>query len=326
MPPAPDPTLCDTILEVRDLSVDYASPHGRMRAVDRVSLSIRRGETLGLVGESGCGKSTLGRAILRLVEPSAGTIRLAGTDVTGLSRAALRPLRRSAQMVFQDPLASLDPRWTVGRLVAEPLVIHGLGSRPERQARVRDLLDRVGLPAEAVGRFPHEMSGGQRQRVGIARALALAPQLLILDEAVSALDVSVQAQVLNLLADLQAELGLAYLFISHDLTVVDHVADRVAVMLGGRLVETGPRARFAGNPLHPYTQELLGAVPGHRDRSRSRQEAREAGDDEVGPGGEGGCPFVPRCTLATGQCRAEAPPLRAAGSGSLACHHVALAA
>ncbi|GJE01229.1 ABC transporter ATP-binding protein [Methylobacterium isbiliense] len=312
------PPLAEPILEVRDLAVHFATPHGTLRAVDGVSLSLRRGETLGLVGESGCGKSTLGRAILRLVEPTAGSIRLAGTDVTGLGRAALRPLRRIAQMVFQDPFASLDPRWTIGRLLAEPLVIHGIGDRAGRAARVRDLLDRVGLPADAAARYPHELSGGQRQRVGIARALALDPRLIVLDEAVSALDVSVQAQVLNLLDDLQASLGLAYLFISHDLAVVDHVADRIAVMLGGRLVETGPRARITARPLHPYTQDLLDAVPGRRARLR---------DDGEGEAVPGGCPFAHRCPQASARCRAEVPMLRPVGGEvSLACHHVALAA
>ena len=239
----------------------FARQKGVVKAVDDVSFSIAPGETLGLVGESGCGKSTIGRCIVRLLEPTAGKIRLAGKDITHRSQWSMRPLRRMVQMVFQDPAGSLDPRMTVRHIVAEPLHVLGMGTRAERMQRVNELLDMVGLPKAAGDKFPHEFSGGQRQRIGIARALAQKPQLIVLDEPVSALDVSVQSQVLNLLLDLQAELSLSYLFISHDLSVVRHISDRVAVMYMGKIVEMGSADSIYANPHHAYTKALLSAIP-----------------------------------------------------------------
>uniref|UniRef100_UPI001AEB4147 ABC transporter ATP-binding protein n=1 Tax=Azospirillum agricola TaxID=1720247 RepID=UPI001AEB4147 len=323
MPASPESSVSgEPLLAVEDLVVRYDTPHGVVHAVDGVSLTVRPGETFGLVGESGCGKSTLGRAILRLIEPAAGRIRLDGEELSGKSRAALRPIRRKIQMVFQDPFGSLDPRWTVGQLLAEPLHVHGIGRRAERRDRVADLLSRVGLPADAGSRHPHEFSGGQRQRIGIARALALSPQLVVCDEPVSALDVSVQAQILNLLADLQRDLGVAFLFISHDLSVVEHIADRVGVMYLGRIVETAPREALWRRPLHPYTQALFDAVP-DLDRPVARR-ARVAltGDPPSAFAPPAGCRFHTRCPLAVERCRREAPSLRAVGGADhqVACH------
>ncbi|WP_173380506.1 ABC transporter ATP-binding protein [Azospirillum sp. B510] len=308
------------VLSVSGLSVDYATPRGMVHALDDVSFDLAPGETLGIVGESGCGKSTLARAIVRLTEPSAGTIRLGGADITRASRRQLRAARRDLQMVLQDPAASLDPRWTVGELLAEPLAIHGIGNRAERRARVVDLLGKVGLPPEAASRRPHEFSGGQRQRIGIARALALEPKIVVLDEPVSALDVSVQAQILNLLTDLQRTLGVSFLFIGHDLSVVEYISDRVAVMYLGRIVELGDRDSLWRRPAHPYTRALLDAAPRI--------------DGPVVPGGAGlagdtpspydlppGCRFHTRCPIAADRCRQEVPALRALSPGhSVACH------
>ena len=231
------------------------------KAVDGVSLTIEPGETLGLVGESGCGKSTLGKTIARLYEPTEGAIHFEGTDLAQMSRGQLKPFRREIQMIFQDPYESLNPRHTVGTIVEEPFVIHGMGSGEERREWVAELLTKVGLPETAMGRYPFEFSGGQRQRIGIARALALKPKLLICDEPVSALDVSIQSQVLNLLMELQREMGLSYLFISHDLAVVKHISDRIAVMYLGRIVELAPAAEIYANPIHPYTKALISAIP-----------------------------------------------------------------
>jgi len=244
--------------------VRFDTARGSLHAVDGVSFELQPGETLGLVGESGCGKSTLGRSILRLNEPAGGSIRLQGEELVGRSRRDLQPLRRRVQMVFQDPSASLDPRWTVGRLLAEPLEIHGIGNRRDRAERVRKLLAQVGLPVDAAQRYPHEFSGGQRQRIGIARALALDPKILVADEAVSALDVSVQAQVLRLLEDLKQRLGLSMLFITHDLRVAAQICDRIAVMQKGEIVELKSAAALFAAPEHPYTRELLAAVPGRQ--------------------------------------------------------------
>ncbi|WP_372394176.1 oligopeptide/dipeptide ABC transporter ATP-binding protein [Azospirillum sp. HJ39] len=309
------------VLSVRGLSVEYRTPRGLVHALDDVSFDLAQGETLGIVGESGCGKSTLARAVVRLTEPSAGSILLAGEDITGASRRHLRGVRRSLQMVLQDPAASLDPRWTVGELLAEPLVIHRIGSRAERRARVAELLRKVGLPPEAAGRRPHEFSGGQRQRIGIARALALDPKLVVLDEPVSALDVSVQAQILNLLTDLQRTLGVSFLFIGHDLSVVEYISDRVAVMYLGRIVEMGDRASLWRRPAHPYTRALLDAAP--------RIDAQPGGAAAPGLIGDTpspydlptGCRFHTRCPIAADLCRHEAPATRELAPGHLvACH------
>jgi oligopeptide/dipeptide ABC transporter ATP-binding protein len=279
-----------------------------LRAVDDVSFSIDPGETLGLVGESGCGKTTLGRLVLRLIEPSAGRITFAGRDITHLHEDALRPLRREFQVVFQDPFSSLDPRMRVAAIIGEPL--RNFGTPPaEARHRVAELLDIVGLPADAARRYPHAFSGGQRQRIGIARALALRPRLVVCDEAVSALDVSVQAQILNLLAEIQEQFGLALLFISHNLGVVRHVSHRVAVMYLGRIVELAAEAPLFERPLHPYTQALLAAVPEPDPARRSRRKApRGEVPSPINP--PTGCHFNPRCPRAVARCRDEIPALR----------------
>ncbi len=315
------------LVHVEDLKVHFPIKSGivfdrhvgDIRAVDGISLSIERGETLGLVGESGCGKSTAGRAILRLYEPTDGRIVFDGRDITHLSESGLRPLRRRMQMVFQDPFASLKPRHTVGRIVGEPLRVYGTG-RGESSQRVRELLEVVGLPQDAVARFPHEFSGGQRQRIGVARALALSPRLIICDEPVSALDVSIQAQILNLLEGLQQDFNLTYLFISHDLGVVRHISDRIAVMYLGHIVEVGDADEVSENPRHPYTASLLSAVPrGYQDRRSTRERIVLTGDVPSPVDPPPGCVFHTRCPqarLVAGKpdevpenCRTVMPPL-----------------
>ncbi len=261
------------LLRVAGLSKRYESDGRVVQAVDSVDLSIARGETLGLVGESGCGKSTLGKLILRLLVPDSGSIEFEGVDHARLTQAELRPYRPGLQMIFQDPYASLNPRMTVGQILEEPLIVHRRGSAAERSDRVRWLMDRVGLRPDAAARYPHEFSGGQRQRIGVARALALEPKLIVCDEPVSALDVSVRAQVINLLDELRGELGISYLFISHDLSVVQHVADRIAVMHFGKIVETADRATLWRTPAHPYTRALIDAVPIPDPRRRLNQTA-----------------------------------------------------
>ncbi|GAB3352401.1 ABC transporter ATP-binding protein [Modestobacter lapidis] len=297
---------------------------GAVRAVDGVDLDIRRGETLGLVGESGCGKSTLGNALLRLVEPTGGSVTFDGTDVTGLSARGLRDLRRRAGMVFQDPFASLDPRRTVAQTVAEPLEVHGLRSgKRERAARVGELLELVGLDPAVAGRYPHEFSGGQRQRVGIARALAGEPDFLVCDEAIASLDVSVQAQVLNLLRRLQRRLGLTYLFISHDLSAVRYLSDRIAVMYLGRVVEVGPAAAVGGDPQMPYTQALLSAVPLAKPaEERARERIVLTGDVPSPAAVPSGCRFRTRCPYVFEPCDRVDPALQPAGAAGqvAACH------
>jgi peptide/nickel transport system ATP-binding protein len=307
------------ILEVQHLSVDFQLRGGRVRAVDDVSFSLAENETLGLVGESGCGKTTLGKAVLRLIEVTSGSILLEGENLTGFSPRRLRATRRSIQMVFQDPGASLDPRWTVGNLLAEPLKIHGLGTREERRQKVLELLDQVGLPRDAHGRRPHEFSGGQRQRIGIARALALEPKILILDEPVSSLDVSVQAQIINLLMDLQKRLKIAFIFISHDLSVVEYISQRVAVMYLGRIVEFADRAELWRNPAHPYTRLLFDAAP--HILSSGGHASRDEGDLPSPFNPPAGCRFSTRCPLVLPRCREELPELRVLTSGhQVACH------
>jgi peptide/nickel transport system ATP-binding protein len=296
---------------------------GDIRAVDDVSLTIDRGETVGLVGESGCGKSTVGRTILRLYKPTAGRILFDGRDISRLDEGELRPLRRRMQMVFQDPFASLNPRHSVGRIVGEPLRTHGISSRRDTGARVRDLLTTVGLPADAAGRYPHEFSGGQRQRIGLARALALNPDFVVADEPVSALDVSIQAQIINLLEELQQEFDLTYLFIAHDLAVVRHISDRIAVMYLGWIVEVSPAAELYDNPLHPYTISLLSAVPiPDPVVERQRESILLAGDLPSPANPPKACRFHTRCPyVQPTRCREDVPPLRALAAGHMvACH------
>ena len=293
---------------------------GHVRAVDGVSFSIAAGETLCLVGESGCGKSTVGKTILRLLEPSGGQIWLGGAEVTQLSEEGMRGHRRQAQMVFQDPYSSLNPRMRVGQIVAEPLENYGLAQGAEKERQVEQLLEKVGLRKDAMQRFPFEFSGGQRQRLGIARALALNPKLIVADEPVSALDVSVQAQVLNLLMDLQEEFGLAYLFISHDLAVVEHIGHRIAVMYLGRIVELSSKERIFSRPLHPYTEALMAAAPIADPRARRERLVIE-GDVPSPMNPPPGCHFHTRCPYAVARCKTEDPPLQEVAPGHVvACH------
>ena len=311
------------LLSLRDVHVHFNTPNGVVRAVSGVSLDLAVGETLGLVGESGCGKSTLGKAIMKLVPIAGGEIRIEGSDIAPLDRKQLIDMRRKVQMIFQDPYGSLNPRSTVGRSVAQPLALAGW--KPEAMAeRVEPLLRGVGLASDAKQRYPHEFSGGQRQRIGIARALALSPRLIICDEPVSALDVSVRAQVINLLEDLKGQFGVSYLFISHDLSVVEHIADRVAVMYLGMLVETGGRDQIWQRPQHPYTKALLAAAPIANPRiARSRQRTVLQGELPSPLDPPAGCPFHSRCPIAQARCQAEKPVLRPVGGGALAaCHFV----
>ncbi len=293
---------------------------GQVKAVDDVSFHVNQSETLGLVGESGCGKTTVGRSLLRLIEPTAGKVTFGGQDVLGLNGPDMRQMRRKMQIIFQDPYSSLNPRMTVLDIVGEALTIHGIAKGREREQRVKQLLERTGLSSRYVNRYPHEFSGGQRQRIGIARALALNPEFIVCDEAVSALDVSVQAQVINLLMDLREEFGLAYLFIAHDLSVVRHISDRIAVMYLGEIVETATADDLFAKPLHPYTQALLSAVP-VADPTRERNRIVLEGDVPTPINPPSGCHFHPRCAFAEDICKQVAPGTTDAGGGhTFRCH------
>jgi peptide/nickel transport system ATP-binding protein len=312
------------LLRITDVVKHFRTTRGMVHAVDGVSLDIAAGEVLGLVGESGCGKSTLARLAVRIITPDSGTIALDSVDITTLGRKALRPHRTKIQMIFQDPFASLNPRTTVGRIIEEPLIVHHRGNSAERRERVGWLMSKVGLPIEAATRLPHEFSGGQRQRIGIARALALSPKLIVCDEPVSALDVSIRAQVINLLASLRAEFAISYLFISHDLSVVEHIADRIAVMYFGKIVELADRRTLWRKPLHPYTQALMVAIP-KPSIGKSRATLPMQAVDPPSPlDPPKGCRFQTRCLHAQEICRIAEPPLRPIeGAGRyVACHLV----
>jgi oligopeptide transport system ATP-binding protein len=317
----------DTLLKVENLKKHFplqkgflSARKGFVYAVDGVSFELARGETLGIVGESGSGKSTLAKAVLHLIHPTEGTVRFDGKDISRLSCEALRALRRDMQMIFQDPYGSLDPRMKIGQIVGEGLIIHGLARGKELEGRVAALLEKVGLLADAMKRFPHELSGGQRQRVAVARAIASHPKLVIGDEPLSALDVSIQAQIINLLEDLQKELNLSYLIISHDLSVIEHMCSKVAVMYLGRIVEEGSREEFYRDPLHPYSQSLLASVP-VPDPDIPKKKVALEGDIPSPIHPPSGCHFHPRCPEETDLCRTQAPLLRSiSGSRRVACH------
>jgi len=311
----------ETLLRAERLVKEFPVRRGVVHAVSDVSFEIRRGETLCVVGESGCGKSTLGRLLLRLIEPTSGRVFMEGQEITALSPKALREARQRMQMIFQDPYASLDPRMTVGQIIREPLATYRIGTPREQEARVRELMEKVGIRPEFYSRYPHQFSGGQRQRIGIARALALNPRLIVCDEPVSALDVSIQAQSINLLRDLQREFGLTFLFISHDLSVVRYIADRVCVMFLGKICEMGDAEALYERPMHPYTRFLLESVPLPNPENRNR--AREILTGEVGSplNPPSGCRFHPRCPYATDLCKETEPPLVERGGRMVACHH-----
>lgn len=309
--------MSEPLLRVQDLKVHFPIKGGVLmraqhfnKAVDGVSIDINAGETLGLVGESGCGKSTLGKTVVRLLAPTEGTIEFDGRDVSHLSKKEMKPIRRDVQMIFQDPAESLNSRHTVGNLISEAFEIHGIGDPEWRRARTLELLEQVGLPASAAEKFPFEFSGGQRQRIGIARSIALEPKLIVCDEPVSALDVSIQSQILNLLLDLQQQMGLAYLFIAHDLAVVKHISDRIAIMYLGQLMEIGGADEVYANPRHPYTRALIAAIPEVDPGRRGRAKQLLQGDVPSPIDPPSGCVFHTRCPLAQEQCRKEAPELR----------------
>ncbi len=322
--------MTQALLEVDDLKMHFPVREGLLlrsqkfnRAVDGISLRIAPGETLGLVGESGCGKSTLGRCIARLYRPTAGTIRFQGQDITDMGGRALRPMRQNIQMIFQDPMESLNGRHTVGDILEEPFVVQRMGDRAWRSKRVAELLNIVGLPARSATRYPFEFSGGQRQRIGIARAIALNPKLVICDEPVSALDVSIQSQILNLLVDLQREFNLSYLFIAHDLAVVKHVSDRVAIMYLGKIIETADSETIYRDARHPYTQSLISAIPVPDPHHRpSRQILQGDVPSPINP--PAGCHFHPRCPIAEARCQQQEPALRELDGTHLGACHLAV--
>ncbi len=326
--------MSEPLVEVRDLvkhfpltqGVIRQKQYGAVRAVDGVSFEVGQGETFGIVGESGCGKSTTGRLLLRLLDPTSGTIRFEGTDISTMSRKQLKPLRREMQMVFQDPYSSLNPRKTVGSVIGEPFVVHGLASdASDRKKQVQELMERVGLNPEHYNRYPHEFSGGQRQRIGVARAIALRPKLVVADEPVSALDVSIQAQIINLLQDLQRDLGLTIIFIAHDLSVVRHMCDRVAVMYLGKIVELAESDELYHHPRHPYTGALLSAVPVPNPAlAKLKSRPVLTGDVPSPAAPPSGCRFHPRCLKAQEICSREEPPLDAKEGGNLAACHFPL--
>jgi oligopeptide/dipeptide ABC transporter ATP-binding protein len=314
----------ELLLSVTDLKKHFRTPRGYLKAVDGVSLRLEKGQTLGLVGESGCGKSSLGKSIMRLIEPTSGEIFVEGKDILRLGRRELRPFRRKIQYIFQDPYSSLNPRSTVRRILEEPLIVHGIGNQSERRKRIEWLMGKVGLGIECMNNFPHEFSGGQRQRIGIARALALSPSLIICDEPVSALDVSIQAQILNLLCRLQHDLGLSYLFISHDLSVIKYISDRVMVMYLGKIVEVAHHAAIWSEPLHPYTKILMSAVPLPDPKmSKTRKRMALEGDVPSPLNIPSGCRFRTRCPLSIEECAKDEPLLQQVNAEHfVACHLV----
>ena len=323
------PESGQALLEIRNLKKYFPVRRGvlsrvvsHVKAVDDVSFAIRKGETFGLVGESGCEKTTTGRAVLRLIEPDSGEVRFEGADLLRLGTGALRLLRREMQIIFQDPYASLNPRMTIRKIVGEPFAIHGIATGSDRENRVAELLKTVGLEPSVMGRYPHEFSGGQRQRIGIARALALRPKLIVADEPVSALDVSIQSQIINLLSDLQVEFSLTYLFISHSIPVIEHISTRIGVMYLGKLVEVGTSRQICVNPKHPYTQALLSSVPVPDPAARKNRVILK-GDVPTPLNPPTGCRFHPRCPIAVDRCKTEEPPLRLLEDGRhAACHLV----